>query len=154
MKQNETAQAIGLFILFSFAACYFVVKWNNRVEVNQIKRESVSTESTYHEDNSLASDKSSEQISCAGCGNPMSQNVYRIPHESGYYCQECYENFKIEAYPSGYTTGTDGKLYEKAPCGLCGGTGVEENRSTVARELGEPAARICPACKGAGHQSY
>ncbi|MNK07661.1 hypothetical protein D3C87_255770 [compost metagenome] len=44
----------------------------------------------------------------------------------------------------------DGKVYDKEPCGLCEGTGIEKNRSSMSSEYG----RVCPQCDGKGYQSH
>lgn len=51
---------------------------------------------------------------------------------------------------SGYTTGSDGRVYENAPCSLCNGTGVEKSHGTMGGGYG----RKCPQCDGRGHQNY
>ncbi|AXG73840.1 hypothetical protein DVK85_06145 [Flavobacterium arcticum] len=51
---------------------------------------------------------------------------------------------------SGYTTGSNGRIYENAACSLCGGTGIEKNHSSMSNEYG----RVCPQCDGKGHQGY
>lgn len=45
-----------------------------------------------------------------------------------------------------YVGGSDGRLYETKPCGLCGGSGIESNA------YGD--ARVCPMCDGKSHQNY
>lgn len=49
---------------------------------------------------------------------------------------------------SGYSTGSDGKVYENADCSLCGGTGIEKSTNSMGGD------RICPQCEGTGHQHY
>lgn len=49
---------------------------------------------------------------------------------------------------SGYSVGEDAKIYENAPCTLCGGTGIEKAVNSTGHD------RICPQCEGKGHQSY
>lgn len=43
----------------------------------------------------------------------------------------------------------DGRIYEKEPCGLCNGTGIEE----VHNSLGD-VRRVCPMCHGKGYENY
>lgn len=49
-----------------------------------------------------------------------------------------------------YIEGTDGRIYENNKCGLCNGTGIEKNMSSLSDDYG----RICPMCNGRGVRSY
>lgn len=122
--------------------------------------------------------KPKEKISCIMCGKDLTDDYNRIcPNGKGYFCTPCYEktmrgvnsDIQSEGYSgsdisessstnksqdeSGYTTGSDGKIYENAACSLCGGTGIE---TATARNpaTGEMESRVCPQCNGTGHQSY
>jgi hypothetical protein len=113
------------------------------------------------------------EVHCAVCYKDLTDDINKIPFYDGsaYYCTLCYQEAKrrvnddlesegnkaslseAKSNPE-YSVGSDEKVYKNAACSLCGGTGIEENHSTVSRELGEPSGRICPQCKGTGHGSY
>lgn len=107
-----------------------------------------------------------EHIHCMICNRDLTNYGNKIwPHENGYYCTSCYEQTMKSASTensysdetntgsedlgnSGYTTGSDGRVYENAPCSLCGGTGIEKAVNSLGSD------RVCPQCEGRGHQSY
>jgi hypothetical protein len=70
-----------------------------------------------------------------------------ILRESGY--NSSMKDAPIEHYGD-YNEGSDGRIYESNKCGLCNGTGIEKNMSSLSDEYG----RICPMCKGRGVRSY
>jgi hypothetical protein len=61
--------------------------------------------------------------------------------------EDRYEN----QYENTYHMKGDGRLYESKNCGLCNGTGFEEGRNIISREIEH---RICPMCEGRGQVSY
>jgi hypothetical protein len=77
------------------------------------------------------------------CANSEYEAVERINN----YGRNTSNNSTSNSTSSGdYSTGNDGRVYENAPCSLCGGTGIERS--------GTGDSRTCPACDGKGHQSY
>ncbi|WP_286926195.1 hypothetical protein [Flavobacterium sp. UBA4197] len=116
-----------------------------------------------------------EKINCVLCGIDLTDTNNRIqPNGKAYFCMPCYHkmlddgsNTSSESSyseydysssnnvqnESGYSTGSDGRIYENAPCSLCNGTGIEE--ATAANPYtGERTRRVCPQCQGKGHQNY
>jgi len=118
-----------------------------------------------------------ENINCMLCGKDLTDSYDKrsSPSGRGYFCYDCYNlamkgiHSKSDSETSSsngdnsylgdanqnnsYSTGSDGKVYENNPCGLCGGTGIEVGtaRNSV---TGEKERRICPACDESGHVSY
>lgn len=96
---------------------------------------------------------------CAECGGqcPTDTELQLIDKDmdSYYICgtPSCIESHNKKVYnrksEPQYRTGNDGRLYENEPCGLCGGSGIEEVHNSLGVE-----SRVCPMCRGKGHQNY
>lgn len=98
---------------------------------------------------------------CEVCGNTFTGNGYEKCYDGSW--RECRDPYI--SWICGPTCGqksveklerlsrqiqNDGKIYDKDPCSLCNGTGIEKNKSSLSNEYG----RICPMCNGKGRQSY
>ena len=100
----------------------------------------------------MCSDSYQSQICSPSCGRKHSQSLNQIAKEMGVDLESNSSSFKdapINNYGEGHISG-DGKFYENNKCGLCNGTGIEKNRSSLTDEYG----RICPMCDGKGVRSY
>lgn len=115
------------------------------------------------DDNEVVFVKQDIDNACEVCGNQFSGNGYtEVSEDVWTKTQEPYQSFicsKSCGYRhtenwnkqlSKYSSGSDGRIYDKDACGLCGGTGIEVSRSSL---LGEQR-RTCPMCDGKGRQSY
>ncbi len=96
---------------------------------------------------------------CAECGNECTKNneVHLIDSEmeSYYLCgsSNCVASHNRKAAETRvkpqYSMGRDGRIYDKEPCSLCGGSGIEEVHNSLGDER-----RVCPMCHGKGHENY
>lgn len=100
---------------------------------------------------------------CDECGNRFYGNGYTEVSDGVWTkTEEPYQSFicskscgyrhteKWNKQLGKYSSSSDGRIYDKDACGLCGGTGIEVSRSSL---LGEQR-RVCPMCDGKGKQSY
>jgi DnaJ-class molecular chaperone len=175
--KSESKKNYGLIIIAIIAimSIFTVFAPDKNVKSNQ---EDGKKDATLLQDSEQESTSSNEkEIHCIVCDKNLTDDDYdRIsPNGNGnYYCTSCYEKTMddvtnklqskaVENYQSveadnsesqsDYSTGSDGRIYENAPCTLCRGTGIE--MSTAPNPAtGKWESRVCPQCGGRGHESY
>jgi hypothetical protein len=176
IESNYGFKKIGSYLLYFIV--FFVLMYNIFNHNNNI--ENTVNEDTFVDTTSVASSTPEEVCSICGKTfnhrgyQEVSEGQYEILDEGqGTLCSvSCakqatqnlmnsvdnyYNNSKnssmqdapIQHYGE-YNEGSDGKIYENNKCGLCNGTGIEKNRSSLSDEYG----RICPMCDGKGVRSY
>ena len=177
MENQKANKNYGLIIIAIIAimSIFTVFAPDKNIRTNQDngKKDATALQES-GEENTSANEK---EIHCIVCDKNLTNDDYdRIsPNGDGnYYCTLCYEKTikdvknklqskAVENYQSveadnsenqsDYSTGSDGRIYENAPCSLCGGTGVE--MGTAPNPVtGKWEPRVCPQCGGKGHESY
>lgn len=152
-----------------FSLSYFYV--NGKPEFMRQKTsfatEEIQAEDTNSgENNNYQGDEPSQNTSptetniCQKCGNRFTGRGYtEIAHGVWRETKEPYQTFICsESCGSAHTrkwesvlgNKSDGKVYDNEQCGMCEGTGIERNHSSMSNEYG----RTCPMCNGKGYQSY
>lgn len=133
---------------------------NNEIEIikyNEIQKQNLSSESN----------------TCDVCGNSFLGNGFteikdgtwketQEPYQTYICSKSCglkhtgkwnkkLEDLNIQSSEktSGYSTGSDGRLYENKNCSLCEGTGIESSSTSLGN-----VNRVCPMCQGKGSQNY
>lgn len=148
--KNKILGILGIcFIIFLFATNQYP-DFKSNADANS--GNSIKTEQ--HEYNST------ETNVCQKCGNPFTGSGYtevahgvwletQEPHQS-FICSESCGSLHTKKWERILEKKRDSKVYDKEPCSLCEGTGIERNRSSMSDEYG----RTCPMCNGKGFQSY
>lgn len=88
------------------------------------------------------------QICSPTCGRKHVENFKSVTDKYGIDLEE--HKSEYQQGNGQYHMGSDGRIYENNKCGLCNGTGIEKNKSSLSNEYG----RICPMCEGRGVRSY
>jgi hypothetical protein len=175
-ENNNGFKKIGINILYFivfFTLAYNIFKPNNKIENTVNEETAIDTTSAvastpqdvcsicgktfYHRGYQEVSEgqyeilKEGQGTLCSiSCAKQATQNL--MNSADNYYDNSDNSSMKdasIQHYGE-YNEGSDGKIYENNKCGLCNGTGIEKNRSSLSDEDG----RICPMCEGKGVRSY
>lgn len=167
---------IIVLILF-FGGCFIIEQCHKSDRTNS-NTSSNEVSSAIQEANH-PSDVTTETNICGQCGHRFSGRGYSEVSEGVWEeTQEPYQSFicsyscrlkhtgKWETYlkglkgeastnmdSSGYSTGSDGRIYENHNCELCNGTGIE-TATAPSPITGRVEGRVCPMCEGRGRRSY
>lgn len=175
-ESNNGILKIGSYILYFivfFTIAYNIFKPNDKTENTVNEETSVDTTSlvsstpeevcsicgkTFHHRGYQEVSEGFYQILKEGQGTLCSISCARkatrnLMNSGGNYYNNS-ENSSMQDAPiqhyGEYNEGSDGKIYENNKCGLCNGTGIEKNKSSLSDDYG----RVCPMCEGKGVRSY